>query len=68
MKVSIEIPDGAKPVLDELVMLHKDEGIDTYKKVCDMAVEWYLRSYVEVRNRKARELLEEEVRKGDLTA
>jgi len=64
MKVSVDIPDEAKPVLDELLMVHEKDGLHTYKDICDMAVEWYLRTYVDVRNAKAREVLEQHVREG----
>lgn len=50
MKVSVEVPDEAKPVMQEIMTVYEAEGIDTYQKVCNMAVEWYLKAYVEFRN------------------
>ena len=50
MKVQIEVPDAAKRVLKELMLMYEDEGVDTYQKVCEKAIQWYLRSYVQFRN------------------
>lgn len=50
MNVFVEVPDEAKPVMREIMIMYKDDGIDTYQKVCNLAVEWYLKAYVEFRN------------------
>ena len=50
MKVSVEVPDEAKPVMREIMIMYKDDGIDTYQKVCEKAIQWYLTSYVQIRN------------------
>lgn len=51
MKVSIEVPDQAKPVMQEMVAVYSEEGIHTYKDLCEMAVEWFLRSYLSLRSK-----------------